>query len=203
MIFPGRVTGGSSGHSLHGNALVTVHRLDLVEQPALEDRLERAVVGPDVREGLSPDVVDASVAKQCRARMAAGVEAHQSHGRGSLCVLSSSMAKNLPNGRVRRAAKVGRLAGGQTARGYATKAANLTRGRGGSPRRRGAPPDGGGRADLRRARPDEGRRDEGRPGGLVHRHGRLPARVPGAHPGEARRAARLRAARVVQEACAR
>lgn len=40
----------------------------------------------------------------------------------------STMAKDLPKGRVRRAAKVGRLAGGQTARGYATKAANLTRG---------------------------------------------------------------------------
>src|SRR5918996_5089804 len=37
------------------------------------------------------------------------------------------MAKGLPTGRFRRAAKVGRLAGGQTARGYATKAANLTR----------------------------------------------------------------------------
>src|SRR5215216_1486427 len=38
------------------------------------------------------------------------------------------MAKDLPTGRVSRAAKVGRLAGGQAARGYATKAANLTRG---------------------------------------------------------------------------
>jgi predicted unusual protein kinase regulating ubiquinone biosynthesis (AarF/ABC1/UbiB family) len=37
------------------------------------------------------------------------------------------MAKQLPTGRIRRAAKVGRLAGGQTARGYVTKAANLTR----------------------------------------------------------------------------
>src|SRR3954451_13100831 len=37
------------------------------------------------------------------------------------------MAKDLPTGRVRRAAKVGRLAGGQAAGGYATKAANLTR----------------------------------------------------------------------------
>ncbi len=37
------------------------------------------------------------------------------------------MAKDLPTGRVRRAAKVGRLAGGQTARSYATKAANLGR----------------------------------------------------------------------------
>src|SRR3954470_21358841 len=37
------------------------------------------------------------------------------------------MAKDLPTGRWRRAAKVGRLAGGQTARGYVTKAANLTR----------------------------------------------------------------------------
>jgi len=34
----------------------------------------------------------------------------------------------IPTGRVRRAAKVGRLAGGQAARQYATKAANLTRG---------------------------------------------------------------------------
>ncbi|HYP48224.1 MAG TPA: AarF/ABC1/UbiB kinase family protein [Thermoleophilaceae bacterium] len=33
----------------------------------------------------------------------------------------------MPKGRVRRAAKVGRLAGGTTARAYATKAANLTR----------------------------------------------------------------------------
>ena len=38
------------------------------------------------------------------------------------------MAKDLPTSRVSRAAKVGRLAGGQAARGYATKAANLTRG---------------------------------------------------------------------------
>jgi predicted unusual protein kinase regulating ubiquinone biosynthesis (AarF/ABC1/UbiB family) len=38
------------------------------------------------------------------------------------------MAKELPTGRVRRAAKVGRLAGEQAARGAATKAANLARG---------------------------------------------------------------------------
>jgi predicted unusual protein kinase regulating ubiquinone biosynthesis (AarF/ABC1/UbiB family) len=37
------------------------------------------------------------------------------------------MADRIPTGRVRRVAKVGRLAGGQTARGAATKAANLTR----------------------------------------------------------------------------
>jgi predicted unusual protein kinase regulating ubiquinone biosynthesis (AarF/ABC1/UbiB family) len=37
------------------------------------------------------------------------------------------VAKRLPTGRVRRAAKVGRLAGGQAARGAATKAANLAR----------------------------------------------------------------------------
>ncbi|HEX2415430.1 MAG TPA: AarF/ABC1/UbiB kinase family protein [Thermoleophilaceae bacterium] len=37
------------------------------------------------------------------------------------------MAKDLPRSRVRRAAKVGRLAGGQAARGYVTKATNLTR----------------------------------------------------------------------------
>jgi predicted unusual protein kinase regulating ubiquinone biosynthesis (AarF/ABC1/UbiB family) len=37
------------------------------------------------------------------------------------------MADDLPKGRMRRAAKVGRLAGGQTARNYATKAANLAR----------------------------------------------------------------------------
>jgi predicted unusual protein kinase regulating ubiquinone biosynthesis (AarF/ABC1/UbiB family) len=34
---------------------------------------------------------------------------------------------SIPTGRLRRAAKVGRLAGGQTARSYATRAANLTR----------------------------------------------------------------------------
>src|SRR6201999_3734072 len=39
----------------------------------------------------------------------------------------ATMADDLPKGRIRRAAKVGRLAGGQTARSYATKAANLTR----------------------------------------------------------------------------
>src|SRR5919205_3651642 len=37
------------------------------------------------------------------------------------------VADDLPTGRWRRAAKVGRLAGGQTARGYVTKATNLTR----------------------------------------------------------------------------
>jgi len=37
------------------------------------------------------------------------------------------MAKDLPTGRVRRAAKVGRLAGGQAARSYVTRAANVTR----------------------------------------------------------------------------
>jgi predicted unusual protein kinase regulating ubiquinone biosynthesis (AarF/ABC1/UbiB family) len=37
------------------------------------------------------------------------------------------MAGDIPKGRVRRAAKVGALASGQTMRGYATKAANLTR----------------------------------------------------------------------------
>jgi len=37
------------------------------------------------------------------------------------------VAEDLPTGRWSRAARVGRLAGGQTARGYATKAANLTR----------------------------------------------------------------------------
>src|SRR3954447_3835943 len=37
------------------------------------------------------------------------------------------MPDDLPTGRWRRAAKVGRLAGGQTAPGYATRAAHLTR----------------------------------------------------------------------------
>jgi len=37
------------------------------------------------------------------------------------------VAEDLPTGRWRRAAQVGRLAGGQTARGYVTKATNLTR----------------------------------------------------------------------------
>src|SRR3954466_14000716 len=35
--------------------------------------------------------------------------------------------KAMPTGRIRRTAKVGGLGGGQTARNYATKAANLTR----------------------------------------------------------------------------
>jgi predicted unusual protein kinase regulating ubiquinone biosynthesis (AarF/ABC1/UbiB family) len=39
--------------------------------------------------------------------------------------------KGMPTGRVRRTAKVGGLVGGQTARNYATKAANLTRGKDG------------------------------------------------------------------------
>ena len=47
---------------------------------------------------------------------------------GGLRNYPNTMAKDLPTSRVRRAAKVGRLAGTQTARGYATKAANLTRG---------------------------------------------------------------------------
>jgi predicted unusual protein kinase regulating ubiquinone biosynthesis (AarF/ABC1/UbiB family) len=37
------------------------------------------------------------------------------------------VASKIPTGRLRRAAKVGRLAGGQAARGYATKAANVAR----------------------------------------------------------------------------
>jgi predicted unusual protein kinase regulating ubiquinone biosynthesis (AarF/ABC1/UbiB family) len=37
------------------------------------------------------------------------------------------VANKIPTGRFRRAAKVGRLAGGQAARGYATKAANVAR----------------------------------------------------------------------------
>ena len=51
--------------------------------------------------------------------------------------------------------------------------------------------------------PDEGRGDEGRAGGVVHRHRRVPARVPGARPGEARGAARRRAARAVRPDAAR
>ena len=39
----------------------------------------------------------------------------------------ATLKKSLPSGRVRRAAKVGGLVGGQAARAYATKAANLAR----------------------------------------------------------------------------
>ena len=153
MILPGRVTGGSSVDALDRHAVVAVHRLDLAEQPALEDRLERAVVGRAPREGVAPDVVHAPVAEQRRARMAVRPSKLTSlMAAGSLCVPSAAMAKDLPKGRVRRAAKVGRLAGGQAARGYATKAANLTRGEEAPPRRRRAAADGGRRADLRRAR---------------------------------------------------
>jgi ABC1 atypical kinase-like domain len=80
----------------------------------------------------------------------------------------------IPTGRIRRAAKVGELAGGQTVRGYATKAANLTR----SPDGRQAA------AERRQAEAAEqifevlgqmkGRGDEGRPGRLVRRHGPFP-----------------------------
>jgi predicted unusual protein kinase regulating ubiquinone biosynthesis (AarF/ABC1/UbiB family) len=42
-------------------------------------------------------------------------------------VASGRDSGSVPSGRVRRAAKVGALAGGQTVRGYATRAANLTR----------------------------------------------------------------------------
>jgi predicted unusual protein kinase regulating ubiquinone biosynthesis (AarF/ABC1/UbiB family) len=41
--------------------------------------------------------------------------------------MASKRDKPIPKGRVRRTAKVGGLVGGQAARGYATKAANLTR----------------------------------------------------------------------------
>jgi predicted unusual protein kinase regulating ubiquinone biosynthesis (AarF/ABC1/UbiB family) len=41
--------------------------------------------------------------------------------------MAEKRRQSMPTGRVRRAAKVGALAGGQTVRGYATKAANLTR----------------------------------------------------------------------------
>ena len=39
----------------------------------------------------------------------------------------AALKASLPSGRVRRAAKVGGLVGGQAARAYATKAANLAR----------------------------------------------------------------------------
>src|SRR3954463_7048048 len=41
--------------------------------------------------------------------------------------MSKDRDKQIPTGRIRRTAKVGGLLGGQTARNYATKAANLTR----------------------------------------------------------------------------
>ena len=86
----------------------------------------------------------------------------------------------------------------QTARSYATKAANLTRVEGGPQVGRRAPPARDRRADLRGAREHEGRRDEGRAGGVVRGHGRVPAGDAGAHPGEARGAARRRPAGALQ-----
>src|SRR5215210_4800422 len=41
--------------------------------------------------------------------------------------MAAKREKPIPKGRVRRTAKVGGLVGGQAARAYATKAANLTR----------------------------------------------------------------------------
>ena len=105
---------------------------------------------------------------------------------------------SIPTGRIRRTAKVAGLAGGQTARNYATRAANLTRDEDGPPRGGHQAPGRGGRADPRGAGQHEGRGDEGGPGGLVHRHRRLPGGVPGADPGQAGRAARLGAQGLLQ-----
>ena len=67
--------------------------------------------------------------KRPRLRAFPAVEGHQAHG--AQRTLDAWLARRtswIPTGRVRRTAKVGGLAGGQTARNYATKAANLTRG---------------------------------------------------------------------------
>src|SRR3954467_12485961 len=50
-----------------------------------------------------------------------------SRWQGRVMTMANKRDKPLPKGRVRRTAKVGGLVGGQAARGYATKAANLTR----------------------------------------------------------------------------
>jgi len=55
--------------------------------------------------------------------------------------MAQKRTKPLPKGRVRRTAKVGGLVGGQAARGYATRAANLTRSDEGA-----APPTSAGRS---------------------------------------------------------
>ena len=172
--------------------------------PTSSPGLRRSASGPASSSawrppgGASRTLEHAAVAQHAGARAVRCGVADQSHRSGEPMRTLVAMADDLPTGRLRRAAKVGRLAGGQTARGYATKAANLTRSEEG---RR----DAAERRQMEAAEqifdvlgPDEGRGDEGRPGGLVHRHRRVPARVPGAHPGQAGRAARRRAARAVR-----
>ena len=98
---------------------------------------------------------------------------------------------------------MGRLAGGQTARGYATKAANLTRG---EEARHAA-------AARRQMEAAEQIFDVlGQMKGAAMKVGQVasfidtgafPPEFQERDPGEARRAARLRAARAVRAACAR
>ena len=140
MILPGRAIGGSSRTSSTERALAVLGP-HLVQQAAAQDGVQRAVVRASVREGLAPDVVDAPVGagdpRADRRRRRSSRAASEKDPTPPLPRTVIEMAKDLPTGRVRRAAKVGRLAGGQTARSYATKAANLARSRGRPPR---APP---------------------------------------------------------------
>ena len=90
----------------------------------------------------------------------------------------------IPTSRVRRTATLGRLAAGQAVRQAGTRAANVTRSKEDAPGRARTPPPRGRRADRHRARDDEGRGDEARPGAVLPRRraraGGAPRGVPGA-----------------------
>ena len=100
----------------------------------------------------------------------------------------------IPVGRIRRGAKVGGLLGLETARAYATKAANVARSDEDRKSRQRASPTRGGRARRRGARADEGRRDEGRSDGLADGFRPLPTDELEEFQARACRAPRLRAA---------
>src|SRR5215211_3783624 len=113
-IFPGRAIGGSSRTSSIGIPSSSAGATDVSGPAPIRSRRSTSS-GRTRRSRSSPARGPSGVSKLTK-RM-------RSHPMRRL----GSMADELPTGRWRRAAKVGRLAGGQTARGYAARAANLTR----------------------------------------------------------------------------
>src|SRR5215217_6663899 len=114
MIFPGRWIGGSSSRSPTSSPASAAPR-----EPAAS-RAWRPPPGAPRTAKTRPSRINPargpSAVAWLTSRMGPRAYAYPGH-----------VADDLPTGRWRRAAKVGRLASGQTARGYATKAANLTR----------------------------------------------------------------------------
>ena len=138
-IFPGRVTGGRSSSPSTGTpSSPSTGSMSSISPPS---RIASTVlsVARAPREA-SPQMSYTQPSRRSAARACpfawkltsriGGPPYAQAPGvpvRSDSSAYPHRMAKDLPTGRVRRAAKVGRLAGGQAARGYATKAANLTR----------------------------------------------------------------------------